>query len=112
MPITTIAKMSTFGWDDFQAISSDEVKVKIEIPDGFVLDSKKSWVGVNINSPAGFHYGEFGLKEFEPPYFEEQNSFLTSKKVSIYSLEFDESWFQVITAISSRSEQIVSLPHK
>ncbi|SEF93303.1 hypothetical protein [Vibrio hangzhouensis] len=91
VPISTIAKMSTFGWEDFQSINPEEVRVKITIPDGFVLDSEKSWFGVDINSSAGAHYGEFNLSEFELPYSEVKSRFLTKEKVTIYSLRFDKT---------------------
>ncbi|MBA6340964.1 hypothetical protein H4J59_08175 [Colwellia sp. MB02u-10] len=91
IPISTIAKMSTFGWEDFQAINSEEVKVKITVPDGFVLNSEESWIGIDINSSAGTHDGVFNLEQFESPYSETQRHFLTNKKVTVYSLRFDKS---------------------
>lgn len=89
IPIATMVKMSTFGWEDFQAINSEEVKVKITVPDGFVLNADKSWVGVDVNSSSGAHYGVFNLEEFERPYSEQQKNFFTNKKVTVYNLRFD-----------------------
>ncbi|CAM4300130.1 hypothetical protein PSBY109024_19855 [Pseudoalteromonas byunsanensis] len=86
-----MAKMGTFGLDDFQAIKSEEIRVKISIPDGFVLAPEKSWVGVDINSSAGTHYGEFKLTELLPPQASQESSFLTKKKVIVYSLRFDQT---------------------
>jgi hypothetical protein len=55
--------MSTFDAQDFAALSPDELRVKVTLPKGFELDAELSWLGIDINSPAGQHHGVFTLNQ-------------------------------------------------
>lgn len=63
VPLATIVKLSTFDEQDFVALNPDVVRVRITLPQGFDLDAPRSWLGVNITSPAGVHDGEFKLEQ-------------------------------------------------
>lgn len=61
VPLSTIVRMSTFDERDFVQLDPEVVRVKVTLPQGFHLDATRSWLGVDIDSPAGVHHGEFKL---------------------------------------------------
>ena len=63
VPLSTIVRMSTFDERDFAQLDPGVLRVKITLPQGFVLDAARSWLGVDIDSPAGVHHGEFKLDQ-------------------------------------------------
>ena len=65
VPLSTIAKMSTFDWQDFNALNASELEVQITIPQGFKLNIDNSWLGVDIGSDNNHHSGRFLLKSLE-----------------------------------------------
>lgn len=63
VPLSTMVRMSTFDHRDFVALDADVLRVRVTLPQAFVLDTAKSWLGVEISSPAGSHTGEFRLTQ-------------------------------------------------
>jgi hypothetical protein len=63
VPLSTMVRMSTFDEQDFAALDPDVVRVRITLPRAFVLDTRKSWLGVNLASSAGVHEGKFELSQ-------------------------------------------------
>ena len=63
VPLSTIARMSTFDSQDFAALNPDELRVKVTLPRGFEVDAETSWLGIDIISPAGQHHGVFELNQ-------------------------------------------------
>jgi hypothetical protein len=61
VPLSTIARMSTFDERDFAALDGKDVRVKITLPEGFALDVAKSWLSIEIQSAAGTHKSLFDL---------------------------------------------------
>jgi hypothetical protein len=63
VPLSTLARMSSFSARDFAGLSADEVGVKIRIPRGFGLDVANSWLGIEVRSRAGIHNARFELDQ-------------------------------------------------
>lgn len=63
VPVSTMVRMSTFDEGDFMQIDPEIVRVKIKLPQQFSLNPARSWLGVDISSEAGVHYGEFKLDQ-------------------------------------------------
>jgi hypothetical protein len=63
VPLSTMVRMSTFDTEDFVQLDPAALRVRITLPEAFVLDAAKSWLGVEITSPAGTHAGEFKLMQ-------------------------------------------------
>ncbi|MEP5766228.1 MAG: hypothetical protein ABJ308_16640 [Halieaceae bacterium] len=63
VPLSTMARMSTFDAEDFVALNPDELQVKVILPEGFELDTETSWLGIDMSSSAGQHQGVFDLRE-------------------------------------------------
>lgn len=63
VPLSTMVRMSTFDHRDFVALEPDAIEVRITLPEEFVLDAAKSWLGVEVTSAAGSHAGEFKLTQ-------------------------------------------------
>lgn len=63
VPLSTIVRMSTFDERDFAGLDANVIRVRITLAQGFGLDVRKSWLGVEIKSAAGVHEGTFELDE-------------------------------------------------
>ena len=63
VPLSTIARMSSFDSQDFVSLNPDDLRVIVVLPREFTLDTKTSWLGVDISSSAGMHQGVFELCE-------------------------------------------------
>jgi len=63
VPLSTVVRMSTFDAENFAALNPDELRVRVILPGGFVLDTRESWLGIDMTSSAGQHHGVFKLLE-------------------------------------------------
>jgi len=63
VPLSTMVRMSTFDQRGFAALEPGAIEVRITLPEEFVLDAAKSWLGVELTSAAGAHAGEFWLSQ-------------------------------------------------
>mgnify|MGYP001597758427 CR=1 FL=1 len=63
VPLSTVARMSTFDAQDFAALNPDELLVRVILPEGFELNTEKSWLGIDMISSVGQHQGVFELRE-------------------------------------------------
>jgi hypothetical protein len=61
VPLSTMVRMSTFDERDFAALDPEVLRVRITLPQGFGLDVKRSWLGVELTSAAGTHQATFEL---------------------------------------------------
>jgi len=122
--------MSSFDSQDFVALNPDELRVIVVLPREFTLDTKTSWMGVDISSSAGIHQGVFELREesvrseetskgfFSEP--EEVTSYLLSltpaSKVEFSNLQVfvnkaaaDNVAIRVVPKLASRPENATSV---
>jgi hypothetical protein len=87
VPLSTIARMSTFNERDFAALDADVVRVRITLPEGFALDVGKSTLGIELTSAAGAHQSTFELdQELLQPGVIPGGIFLSSQRGSVYVL--------------------------
>ena len=63
IPLSTIVQMSTFDGDDFVALDPQALRVKITLLKGFELNTRQSWLGIGLSSPAGELREVFRLKK-------------------------------------------------
>ena len=63
VPLSTMARMSTFDARDFAALNPDELRVKVFLPAGFRLNTGASWMGIDVISSSGQHQTVFELRE-------------------------------------------------
>jgi hypothetical protein len=63
VPLSTMVRMATFDERDFVQLDPDVIRVRIKLPEDFVLDPPRSSLGVKITSEAGDHSGEFKLEK-------------------------------------------------
>jgi hypothetical protein len=63
VPLSTIVRMSTFDEQDFVRLAPEVLRVRITLPKDYILDSSKSWLGVDLSSAAGVHQGKFELTQ-------------------------------------------------
>ncbi len=63
VPLSTIVRMSSFDERDFALLDAEVVRVKVTLPSGFGLDVGRSWLGVELTSPAGSHQSAFELEQ-------------------------------------------------
>lgn len=61
VPLSTMVRMSSFDERDFVALDPDVLRVRIKLPEAFVLDPSRSALAVDITADAGVHHGEFTL---------------------------------------------------
>lgn len=61
VPLSTMVRMSSFDERDFVALDPDVLRVRIRLPEAFVLDPSRSALAVDITADAGVHHGEFTL---------------------------------------------------
>ena len=130
VPLSTIARMSSFDSQDFVNLNPDDLRVIVVLPSEFTLDTKTSWMGVDISSSAGMHQGVFELREesvrseetskgfFSEP--EEITSYLLSltpaSKVKFNSLQVfvskavaEDVAIRVVPKLASRPENATSV---
>ncbi|ASP37625.1 hypothetical protein CHH28_02595 [Bacterioplanes sanyensis] len=62
VPLSTMAKLSTFDWQDFNALQAGDIQVKITVPQGFELNIERSWLGFELSSEHNHHSGRFDLQ--------------------------------------------------
>ena len=87
VPLTTIARMSTFNERDFAALDADVVRVRITLPEGFALDVGKSTLGIELASAAGAHQSTFELdQELVQPGATPGGIFSRSQRGTVYVL--------------------------
>ena len=63
VPLSTLVRLRAFDERDFSALEADELRVKIQLPEGFGLDAEQSGLGIEIRSAAGVHDATFELDE-------------------------------------------------
>ena len=63
VPLSTMARMSTFDEQKFAAVRAEEVGVRIRVPKGFELDVAKSGLAITLASKAGVHESRFDLEQ-------------------------------------------------
>jgi hypothetical protein len=87
VPLSTIARMSTFNERDFAALDAEVVRVRVTLPDGFALDVGRSWLGVELTSAAGAHQSTFELdQELVQPAVIPGGIFSSSQRGTVYVL--------------------------
>lgn len=88
VPLATMAKLSTFDWQDFNALSADEIQVKITVPQGFELNIEHSWLGFELSSQHSEHQGRFNLQQVSTAASTmDKGFFADDQEVSVYTLQ-------------------------
>ncbi len=92
VPLSTMVQMSSFDTQDFIKLNEDELRVKIMLPQGFKLNTDKSWLGIDIKSAAGKHQGIFELDQDYEKVISQSRGFLEeSELVTEYTLQLSEA---------------------
>ena len=87
VPLSTIARMSSFNERDFAALDAEVVRVRITLPEGFALDVARSTLGVELTSAAGAHQSTFELdQELVQPGATPGGIFSSSQRGTVYVL--------------------------
>lgn len=61
IPPSTMARLGTFDETDFSQLDARDIRVRVVLPQGYLLDARRSALGVRIVSAAGVHDGTFAL---------------------------------------------------
>ena len=92
VPLSTMVRMSTFDPQDFVALDPEVLRVRVTLPRDFALDAGSSWLGVELNSPAGVHSGEFKLaQEASQPSLVSAGLFAGETPATAYTLKLADA---------------------